>query len=190
MFFHTREQFCQEEKHLAELKPPRSHLSSLSSFFIYWKPWCFGAFFILNIPFMSPNHQVKAISASEPCVPFLPSDAGDGWHLFLSFSATADVSHQGWLWGASAPLSRKLFLCVATNFPPIIESLCVTICLDVDRGGHLSDIPINLSDSSRSHGVSRWKAQLWGPSWCHTAESFFRGVTEHKDNFFTIWWSA
>lgn len=35
MFFHTREHLFQEEKHLAELKPPRSHLSSPSLFFLF-----------------------------------------------------------------------------------------------------------------------------------------------------------
>lgn len=134
---------------------------------------------------MYPNHQVKAISASEPSVLYSPSDPGDGWHLFHSFCALADMTHLGWLWGASAPLSRKLFLCVAANFPPIIEFLCVTICLDVDRGGCLPDIPINLSDSSHSYSFIRWKTQLCEHS---------HGVKQHKRNFFffflTTWWST
>lgn len=44
MFFYMREQFSQEEKHLTELKQPCSHLSSPSSFFIYWKPQRFIVF--------------------------------------------------------------------------------------------------------------------------------------------------
>lgn len=56
---------------------------------------------------------------------------------------------------------------VATHFPPMIEFSCVTICLqrrgegwDVDRGGRLSDIPINLSDFSLSRSFTKWKARL------------------------------
>lgn len=56
---------------------------------------------------------------------------------------------------------------VATHFPPMIEFSCVTICLqrrgegwDVDRGGRLSDIPINLKDFILSRSFMKWKAQL------------------------------
>lgn len=98
-----------KKKNTSELKWPRSHLSSPSSSFIYWKPWGFGACFILNIPFMSPNHWKEAISASELSVLLSSSDSGS-WLLFLSNKA-ADANHSGWLWRAFAPLrsSRKLF---------------------------------------------------------------------------------
>lgn len=174
----TLGEFCQEEKHLTELKWPRDHLSS-SPFFIYWKPSAPSAFpphfkhsLYVPKPLGRSNFSKWAFCSAVILILVMAESS-----VFLIKRQTRltrdDFEEHLHLWGDAGSL--------ATHFPPMIEFSCVTICLerrgegwDVDRGGRLSDIPINLSDFSSSRSFMKWKARLWGLSWCRRAVLFLR----------------
>lgn len=90
---------------------------------------------------MSTNHQIKAISASEPSVLFLVSDP-----VTADTSSFLSLPWQTWvgddfeehlpLWEEAGNFSSVLQWSI--YFFPIIEFLCVTISSEVDRWGRLA----------------------------------------------------
>lgn len=131
MFFHTPKHFCQEEKHLAELNLPAVICHHRLLYLL--EPST--VFFILNIPFVPKPSSKSSFSNWAFC----------SYHLILVMADTS--SFLPLLWQTWVTWDDLGSICTSEEqetFPPIIELLCITICLHMDCGGRLPDIPINL----------------------------------------------